>query len=486
LEVCRHEEIAMSALTSYHEVLGNFAIIKRFNERWVADPGFRDAMSGDAVATLARYGIDCRPEDVRPPTKADLSDASLSTHAMWQIVRAKSRLMHELYRDEATPSDPRVYAWREREIARQMLDLGPFHTRSNIHSSLSFELTKGCSVGCWFCALSPDRLSAVFRHDDANGALWRGVLGVFRDALGGAMKSGFLYWGSDPLDNPDYEKFCLDFHEVAGIFPPTTTALPLKNPARTRALLRMSEERGCWLNRFSVITLKMLDAVHREFGAEELARVECLAVNRESAFAFGNAGRFRDHAKEEPALLDRQFKNLQWAPWYTADPAYAGTEDYPLASIGCVTGFLVNMCDRNVKLISPCTADDRIPLGYFVYEEGTFDTADDLRALVEGMIERRMSPHVGRAMRPAFHDWLTYEELENGFRLHGRFHGTATFRDDQIGPAWRATGDLVRGGASTAEEIVERVTSQTGAAAALVERQLEGLRQSGVLDELQL
>ena len=50
----------------------------------------------------------------------------------------------------------------------------------------------------------------------------------------------------------------------------------------------------------------------------------------------------------------------------------------------------------------------------------------------------------------------------------------------------RATGDLVKAGASSAEEIVARVSSETGAEANLVERQLEGLRQSGVLDELQL
>jgi radical SAM family RiPP maturation amino acid epimerase len=476
----------MSTLSTYHEVLGNYSAIKRFNERWVADPGFRDAVTADAAATLPRYGIDCTPEEVKQPERADFSDASLSMRAMWQIVVTKSHLMREIYRDQAMPSDPRMVAWRQREIARQMLDLGPFHTRSNIHSSLAFELTKGCSVGCWFCALSPERLTAVFRHDGANGALWRGTLAAFHDAIGDAARSGFLYWASDPLDNPDYEQFCLDFHGIVGIFPPTTTALPLKNPARTRALLRLSEERGCWLNRFSITTLKMLDAVHREFSADELSRVECLPVNRESAFAFGNAGRFRDQANAKPEILERQFDNLQRAPWYTSDLAYAGTDDYPIASIGCVTGFLVNLCDRSVQLISPCTADDRWPLGYFIYEEGTFADADALRTLLAAMIDRRMSPHVAPAARPAFHDWMRYEELDNGFRLHGRFHSKATFRDDAIGPVWRATGDLVRRGASTAEEIVARVAVETGAEPALVEKQLEGLRQSGVLNELQL
>ena len=109
----------MTALESYHEVLGNFAAMKRFNERWVADPSFRDAVTADPAATLARYKIDCRPEDIKPPRSADFADASLSMRAMWQIVRAKTRLVHELYREEATPSDARMTAWRDREIVRR-------------------------------------------------------------------------------------------------------------------------------------------------------------------------------------------------------------------------------------------------------------------------------------------------------------------------------------------------------------------------------
>jgi len=473
----------MNELTAYHQVLDHFSVYKRFNERWVADPQFRGAMSEDAAAALERYRIPVRPEDVRPPASADMADAPMATRAMWQIVNSKSRLMHRFYREDGAPDDPRLRAWRDREIARQGLDLGPFHTRSNIHSSISFELTKGCSVGCWFCALSPERLTGVFRRDEANAELWRGTLEVFRDALGPALRTGFLYWASDPLDNPDYEAFCLDFHEIAGVHPPTTTALPLKNPARTRALLAQSQERGCWLNRFSIITLKMLDAVHKEFSAEELSRVECLAVNRESAFAFGNAGRFRDAAQADPQLMERQTRNLQWAPWYTGDPAYAGTEDYPLSSIGCVTGFLVNMCDRNVKLISPCTSSDRWPLGYYEYEDAHFDSPDELRTIVTGMIERRMSPHLDPESRPGFHPFLRYEEVDHGFRLHGRFHTTATFRDAEGGAAWRATGDLVRQGELTAGAIAEQVSSTCGVDLRLAQLQLEGLRQSGVLDE---
>src|SRR6185437_16374682 len=113
-----------------------------------------------------------------------------------------------------------------------------------------------------------------------------------------------------------------------------------------------------------------------------------------SAFAFGNAGGFRERAQRKPELMAQQRKNLRFAPWYTGDPSYAGVEDYPLGSIGCVTGFLVNMCDRTVQLISPCTADDRRPVGFHVFAEARFDTPADLGAALDRMIEERMPPSV--------------------------------------------------------------------------------------------
>ena len=469
------------SMTLFHRVLEANAVYKRFNERWVADPGFREALSRDPEGTLERHGIACRPEDVRAPSEGGYSAA---TRAMWQIVQTKSRWVKAFYRGEGAPVDPRIRAFRERQIARQWLDLGPFHTRSNIHASLSIELTKGCSVGCWFCALSPGRLSAVFRHDDRNQALFRGVLCALQDSLGPAAKTGFLYWATDPLDNPDYERFCLDFHETIGVFPPTTTALPLRDPARTRALLVMSEARGCWLNRFSILSIKQLDAVHAEFTAEELSRVECLPLNRDSAFAFSNAGRFRDRVKKDPGLLDKQRKTLRWAPWYTGDPSYAGVDAYPLASIGCVTGFLLNMCDRSVQLISPCTADERRPLGYIVHDEATFEDETTLAAELCRMIDEAMSPVVRPDDRPRFHDWLHYEELPDGFRLVGRFKGHATFEGEGRSSAWRALGDLVRGAGKTAAEITHLVAGIDGVGPDAAQEMLDDLLRAGVLDEV--
>jgi hypothetical protein len=47
----------------------------------------------------------------------------------------------------------------------------------------------------------------------------------------------FLYWATDPFDNPDWESFCLDFCDVFGRFPLTTTAQAMRDPARTHAFM---------------------------------------------------------------------------------------------------------------------------------------------------------------------------------------------------------------------------------------------------------
>lgn len=464
------------SLENYHEILERNAVMKRFNERWIADPQFRSDLAEDAAGTLAAKGLECTPEDIA----GDADNPSAATRAMWQIVHAKSKHIAEFYR-AAEPLDWRIRGWRDRQIKRQRLDLGPFHVNSNIHASFAVELTQGCSVGCWFCALSPGRLNGVFARTPENRRLWRASLQVLADVLGPAAQTGFLYWASDPLDNPDYIELACDFHEVIGVFPPTTTALALRDPALTRRLLAVSRERGCWLNRFSVVTLKLLDRIHREFTSEELAHVECLAVNRESAFAFGNSGRFRERAARDPSLLEKQRSNLNWAPWYTGDRAYADTDDYPLASIGCLTGFLINMVDQTVQLVTPCTADDRWPDGSHILAEERFTDAASLEAAIERIIETHMSSIVRPGDRVLLPEWMTVHDTDTGIVVEGRFSQQIRFDNSSHADLWHAVGRAARKGGKGSEIVA--ALSDEGSDARVVQAMLDALLQAGVLDE---
>jgi radical SAM family RiPP maturation amino acid epimerase len=193
-----------------------------------------------------------------------------------------------------------------------------------------------------------------------------------------AARRGFLYWATDPLDNPDYEHYLADFYDVFGVCPQTTTAQGQKDIERTRRILQLAHSLGSPVDRFSIIALNSLYRVHEGFTPEELLRVECVPQNKESAAAGrvlkSNAGRARKFAAKRGNELVSQEQS---------------------STIACVSGFLFNMVDRTVKLITPSNASDRWPLGYWVIAQGTFGTADELRDLMRSMIDETIRDSLG-------------------------------------------------------------------------------------------
>jgi radical SAM family RiPP maturation amino acid epimerase len=457
------------ALANYRQKLHEHCHIKRFYERWNADPDFKSALAADTQGTLDQYDYRVALDDIdfllKPWNPQAPVIPSGAVRSMWEIVQTKNRWVQQFYKQNALPANSAMAAWRRRQINRQRLELGPFVVSSNIQSSLAVELTQGCSVGCWFCALSPDSYKGAFLYHDENRGYWQAALDSIDQRLGPAAQSGFLYWATDPLDNPDYEKFCLDYYERIGVFPPTTTALALKNPARTRALLQMSEARGCWLNRFSVLTLRLMQRVHAEFSAEELALVECLPLNKQANMAYGNAGRFRERALKQPELLEHERAKFKFAPWYTSDPGYAESADYAYGSIACVTGFLINMVTGTMQLISPCTASDQWPLGYIVFDERRFSNAEQLDTAMTDVMACHMPDAIPADTPLRFHAWLDYEPHERGFQLSGRFHQCLIFQsndDARQGERLATLGSLLNAGTYTTRQIVAQLENQLG------------------------
>jgi len=160
---------------------------------------------------------------------------------------------------------------------------------------------------------------------------------------------------------------------VLGKCPQTTTAQGQKDIERTRRLLRLAHSMGSAVDRFSVIALNSLSRIHEGFTAEELLRVECVPQNKEAAeagrYLKSNAGRARKFAAKRGGEL---------------------VPDDSSSTIACVSGFLFNMLDRSVKLISPCNSSERWPLGYWVIAEGTFNSGVELRELLQSMIDERI------------------------------------------------------------------------------------------------
>ena len=156
---------------------------------------------------------------------------------------------------------------------------------------IAFELSKGCTFGCWFCGISAASYEGHLPYDGAGRALWRDVLASAASLLGPAMQTGTCYWATDPSDNPDYTRFLDDFREITGALPQTTTAGAIRDVRWTREVLAQAATGPATPTRFSVLSNGMLRRIHETFAAEELLSVELVLHNPESALGVARSGR---------------------------------------------------------------------------------------------------------------------------------------------------------------------------------------------------
>jgi radical SAM family RiPP maturation amino acid epimerase len=371
------------------EYLRDVAHTKRFLERWTMDPSFRDRYTEDPAAAIGSLGLVLTAEQLDPLLSYSLAteiterlaageqDACPESVKRYRAFINEKKRHRAVTRNSGEPSDPRLAAWRARQVERCRGELGPSRAEAIVHAPVTFELSKGCTVGCWFCGVAAPDFDHNLEYTEENARLWTGVLEAVRDVVGEPASQGFLYWATDPLDNPDYESYLAEFHRVFGRCPQTTTAIAHKDVERTRRLLDLGASLGSFVDRFSIISLKFLDIVHEAFTPEEMLRVECVAQNRESS---------DKHLKSNSGRA-RQFANGKRASELAGEQTSS--------TIACVSGFLFNMVERSVKLITPCNSSDRWPLGYWIVDEGTFDTAEELRALLEKIIANNCRRYLG-------------------------------------------------------------------------------------------
>lgn len=451
---------------SFHPLLGDLSDVppdyirdvshvKRFLERWTMDPGYQEAFRADAEAALTAIGVSLTPADVTPlvvPAEAtaatELIKAGRRDEVPLPVLRYRffihEKIQHRReLRAQTVPVDPRMRAWRDRMISRCVGVLGADRADAIVHAPAAFELSQGCTVGCWFCGVAAPKFEHTWPHTAENAKLWRDCLAVVGEVFGPAANHGFLYWATDPLDNPDYEQFLADFYEVLGKCPQTTTAQGQKDIERTRRILRLAQSMGSAVDRFSVIALNSLFRIHDGFTPEELLRVECVPQNKESAeagkYLKSNAGRARKFAHKRGNEL------------VTAEQS---------STIACVSGFLFNMVDHTVKLISPCNASDNWPLGYWIIAQGTFNSGGELRDLMQSMIDENMPESLGVLdkvrLRP------DVKLVVEGSRLRVLSMGLGLNFDNQPHPGELAA--LLTAGSNTVEQITLHRRAKTGVA----------------------
>ena len=439
-----------------------FADIKRFIERWLADRAFRAAYPGEPKRVGEAHGLKVDPETVRvvwDQGGEGHADPSPLMRRYWAFVDDLVVRRHELA-EAAAPADPRFAAWRQRQIHRLHLEVG-VSLYPNPHIPASFELSRGCSVGCWFCSASPPSLSDTFLYTPQNARLWRGLLEALRDIAGPeASARSICYSGTDPLDNPDYERFADDFATLHDGGPFTSTALAVRDPERTRRLMARF---GAGNMRFSVLSLAMLNKIHAAFTPEELLPVSINFRNEGSIEAklLTFAGRARERAKT-------------YRKYRPGDPV--------INTPSCETGFKFNLPDRVIRLSSPCAPDDRWPEGNRVYDEARFDDADDARRIMEQMIARHMPLAPPDDFVAAFQRPLRFEATVNGFALVGP-HLTQRFENTPQKPFLGRLGEAISEGRRTVRDLTELVAREAGAPHEAVLASLNEFFRLGLLDD---
>ncbi len=377
--------------------LGRVARIKRALEWLRADRGLRQALrqAPERGAELAaERGLELDFAALEPLWREGFRAPRAEDAARWPLVGLWADWEHEQaqarqrLRQAADPGpvNPAFSAWRGRVMARNRLALG-VHEHTLTYPAFAYELSQGCSQGCWFCALEAGPLTGVFPHTPANARLWRELLAVGAEVLGpDAGQSGFCYWASEPADNPDYLAFLDDFQAVNGSLGPTTSAAATRDPAWTRALVERYAADGRPGLRFSVLSLAMLAAIHRQFSPEDLLMVDLLAQNPESILPKSRSGRARDQA----GRWERQGRAIAAELAPGANHGGDGLAAWAAATTACLAGFLVNLVEGSVRLVSPCPPSAAWPRGYRVHAQGRFRDALEYRAFLRQAIAEHL------------------------------------------------------------------------------------------------
>jgi radical SAM family RiPP maturation amino acid epimerase len=385
-----------------------FGHMKRFGEWYLGSAQFRQDVTADPAAVTG-YGLRLDTGTVRALLRRDLlSDgADLSglppLVAAFRDYRRGQFLAASRWRAVGSGADPRFHAWRQRQIERCEIEFGLVVGSQIVHAPAAVELQKGCSVGCWFCGVSAPALDGTLHYTPDNARLWAGTVAALHEVTGAALASGILYWATDPLDNPDYEQYLAGWERQVGSPPQTTTAQPGKHLARVRAFVERSRGEHAGSMRISVLSLPLLRKIFREFTPEELLDTELVMQMPEAATRVARAGRA---ATAEPKAGRERIE----------------TGDDAAGSIACVSGFLLNMVAREVRMITPCQASEQWPEGYRIVGEGSFADAADLRALLYQMVAASAPAPLGGAARLRFRDPLRYEPAFEGFDLRTRSH----------------------------------------------------------------
>lgn len=418
------------------EVVGQ---VKRVLEWLSLDPSFGEKFDREPEKMLEEIGVPLEPREVAfMPRKSD----ELSIHARFPGTAAEkyanfidAKIEHrEIIKKECAPDNKAMQKWRDRQVGRCNMQLGA-RVVGIIQSVLTFELADGCSVGCEFCGLNAGRLKSVARYTEENAKLFHDIIVYMKELLGDAAGHAALYFASEPLDNPDYELYNKDFVEVFGRIPQITTAAAMRNKDRLHKLIKELNDNGETIYRFSVLSLDIFKQIMEEFTAEELTLVELLPQFDDApSNSFAKVGR---EAEREGGDYDN--------------------------TISCISGFVVNMARKEVRLTTPVPASKEHPTGEIILYKGNFEDFESFKNVINYCIKTYMSNILGPTEEFKLRDGISFVkkgdksiiECEKGIR----YEMTVADSKEHI-DAYSMIFDIISDKYMTRRHIVEEFTKK--------------------------
>jgi radical SAM family RiPP maturation amino acid epimerase len=435
---------------------------KRFIESWLGFPDLRDAIvatareGGTFGAIREAHGLECDVAEMVPwlgiaglPAVPPTLPANV---ALWLDYR---RVMEGLrpsirHAGDTNGVNPEFDRWRKRNMHRCDGELGTAAATAITHPVISFELSDGCSVGCWFCGVSAERFRGNWSYAE-NQTEWRGIIAETTAFFGPAAATAFCYWATDPSDNPDYPDFIADLAAETGVLPQTTTAVPLRNTAQTRRVLAMAAEGDALPNRFSVLTRKQLKEIFQTFTPDELLHVELVLQMPNAGAPKAVSGRARSKAGLHSDLTASMH-----------------------ATIACVTGFLVNLPKREIRLVTPVPSSESVPDGFRVLGTAGYQDAGSFGEALRHLARRHIVQGLGPADRLRLNPAARYAAAEDGFAIT-----FGALRHCVTGGVAQALGPALASGASRVRDVY---AASAGPLAVLdLSRTLDTLFDAGLL-----
>ena len=479
------------------------AEVKRFFECFLGDRKFRHAVeaggkfSGEQRQLLKDIGISFEPEAMAPlwlhrelvdninvlvaqcdsfdDAPADIKAALAPYPEMrlwfeWRHRVDRGTTIFKLLASVKKTLSPEYTAWRGRRVAAVRNELGAYGWSLD-HPCFAVEMAQGCSVGCGFCAFDAGRLETVFDlSQHRNRELVRDVASGMMNVLGWPATHGMLYWSTEPHDNPHYVKLLRYWQNMTGAILCTATARSGED--WVRELIEYYSEGPVPWPRISVLSRKIMYRLHKAFTPLQMRDTSLLMQQKESEELRGKVPGGRDRMLKQLVDAD-DLRNVDF------ENIPDGFEP-PQGSIACISGLLVNMVHRTVKMISPCYTTMRYRYGYRVFDETTFGPDDDFERALRRMIDRSLVTRPYPEMPMRWRDDLKPVPHPDGITLLS----PTTRRDFRKGEVHLVTADLIGRGDLTYAEVLDTLSEheQIGPMAAMA--MLNSLFDKGFLCEM--